>query len=552
MVAATDEPANLSQNTAQPNVQTLAGSRLRSMFVDAHALLERHVAALNAINVFPVPDGDTGTNMHLTMKAAIEAMNALEVTDAPDVAKALAHGALMGARGNSGVILSQILRGFARRLDGEANVDGATLAGALASASDDAYAALAEPREGTILTVIRAAADAASADHLNAGQVLANAAAAAHAAVEQTPELLPTLKEAGVVDAGGLGLAILLEGLSRSFHGETLDVDLTPEMPDAAGWQSQAASLHDARHGTAGYCTEFVVGGATTSAEKVRSHLQQFGDSLLVVGDESLLRVHVHTATPDDALAYGRTLGDVSQVKVDNMEQQVLEFASKEATTLADIGVVAVAEGPGIEAAFRSIGVTQLIEGGQTMNPSAGEILKAIGACPQDHVIVLPNNSNVIAAAEQAAAEADKAVAVVPSKSIPQGMAAVLALNSDLSFDENVGSMSRATTSVRSAEVTRSVRATVISGRKIRAGQAIGIIEGDLTVVSTNVAQAVHDSITEMNPTRSSLLTVYSGADVRQHEAEALVQELRERHPDLEVELVPGGQRHYSYLLSLE
>ena len=458
----------------------------------------------------------------------------------------------MGARGNSGVILSQILRGFARSLDGETNVGGATLAGALASAADDAYAALAEPREGTILTVIRAAADAASADHLNAGQVLANAAAAAHAAVEQTPELLPVLKEAGVVDAGGLGLAILLEGLSRSFHGKTLDVDLTPEIPDIAGWQSQAASLHDARHGTAGYCTEFVVAGAATDAGEVRSHLQQFGDSLLVVGDESLLRVHVHTATPDDALAYGHTLGDVSQVKVDNMEQQVLEFASKEAATLADIGIVAVAEGPGIEAAFRSIGVTQLIEGGQTMNPSAGEILEAIDACPQDHVIILPNNGNVIAAAEQAAAEAKKTATVVPSKSIPQGVTAVLALSPDQSFDENVGSMARAAAAVRSAEVTRAVRATVINGRKIHAGQAIGIVDGDLTVVSTDLEQAVHDSITEMDPARSSLLTVYSGADVRQHEAEALVRELRERNPDLEVELVPGGQRHYSYLLSLE
>jgi hypothetical protein len=234
------------------------------------------------------------------------------------------------------------------------------------------------------------------------------------------------------------------------------------------------------------------------------------------------------------------------------MEHQVQEFASKEATTLTDIGVVAVAEGQGIEAALRSVGVTQLIEGGQTMNPSAGEILEAIDACPQDHVIVLPNNGNVIAAADQAAAEAEKTVAVVPSKSIPQGVAAVLALSPDLSFDENVGSMARAATSVRSTEVTRAVRATVINGRKIHAGQAIGIVEGDLTVVSTDLEQAVHDSITEMDPARANLLTVYSGADVRQHEAEALVQELRERNPDLEVELVPGGQRHYSYLLSLE
>ena len=524
------------------------------MFRDAHQLLERHVGALNAINVFPVPDGDTGTNMHLTLRAAVDALEQSDADDVSGVTAALARGALMGARGNSGVILSQVLLGLSRGLGGKTEATGSDIVSALAEASDAAYAALAEPKEGTILTVMRAAAEA-TADAItdDPGRVLSLAVDAAHEAVERTPELLPVLKEAGVVDAGGLGLAIILDGLSRSLRGDTLDVDLAPDVPDTAGWQSQAATLHQAEHGSPGYCTEFVVSGHDIDSEEARTQIAALGGSLLVVGDATFLRVHVHTATPDDVLEYGRTLGEVSQVKVDNMEAQMRTFGGEPApSNVTDVGVVAVASGAGIEAAFRGVGVTKLVEGGQTLNPSAGDILAAIEACPQDQVVVLPNNGNIIAAAEQAAAQASKSAVVIPSRSIPQGVAAVLALSPDLSFEENSAAMEGAIAQVRSAEVTRAVRATTMDGQKIEAGQAIGIVDGKLSVVAHSIEEAVLESVTKMGPETASLLTVYSGSDVRAGDDDALADRLRKQQPNLEVELVRGGQPHYTYLLSLE
>jgi DAK2 domain fusion protein YloV len=555
MVTSSYEPTTQQRAATQPADDTLlTGSQLRKMFRDAHGLLERHVRALNAINVFPVPDGDTGTNMHLTLRAAVEAMEQSDTDDVSGVSAALARGALMGARGNSGVILSQVLLGFSRGLDTKSEASGSDIASALAEASDAAYAALSEPKEGTILTVARAAAVAAgNAETDDSGEILSLAVDAAHEAVERTPELLPALKEAGVVDAGGLGLAIILDGLSRSLQGVTLEVDLAPDVPDTAGWQSQAATLHQTEHGTPGYCTEFVVSGGDIDAEVARSHIATLGSSLLVVGDETMLRVHVHTATPDHILDYGRTLGEVSQVKVDNMEMQLQAFADETASAnVTDVGVVAVTSGAGIAAAFRGVGVTQLVEGGQTLNPSAGELLAAIEACPQDQVVVLPNNGNIIATAEQAAAEADKHAVVIPSRTIPQGVAAMLALSPDVSFKDNSAAMERAITQVRSAEVTRAARATTIDDQQIDAGKAIGIVDGKLNVVSQNIEEAVLACVVEMGPEAGMLLTLYSGSDVRAGDDDALANRLRDEQPELEIEVVRGGQPHYAYLLSLE
>ncbi len=533
----------------------LDGALLRALFADSSALLHRHVEAINAINVFPVPDGDTGTNMHLTLRAGIEEIDRQPDESAEAVMQALAHGALMGARGNSGVILSQVLRGLAAALSSGNEADGRALAQALSAAADAAYGALSEPVEGTILTVVRAAADAVVHDPpARVEAVLSKAAAAASDAVARTPELLPVLKDAGVVDAGGLGLAIILEGMRRSLLGEPLDVDLAPEQALRAGWQSEAASMHRAEHGESGYCTEFMVTNGGLDPADVRGRLSALGTSLLVVGEGNLLRVHLHTARPDDALAYGRTLGELSQVKVENMEAQIDRFASGQppVPVTETLDVVAVAAGEGIEAAFRSVGVTHLVSGGQTMNPSAGEILQAIDACPADQVVVLPNNSNIIATARQAAERSRKMVAVVPSRSVPQGVAAVLALNPDLPFQDNADAMEHALASVRSAEVTRAVRATVIEGRRIEIGQAIGIVDGALSVVTSDVEAAVHACVEEMLSTEASLLTLYIGRDVRDEDAAALAESLRAQHPEIEVELVRGGQPHYPYILSLE
>jgi DAK2 domain fusion protein YloV len=535
-------------------IATIDGLLFRRLCSDACALLHRHIAALNAINVFPVPDGDTGTNMHLTLRAGIDELASTDGTAVSDAARALAHGALMGARGNSGVIFSQVLRGLDSALAGREQADGAALTAGFSMAVDAAREAISQPKEGTILTVIRDVAEALDRERPeSAEQALSTATTAAYASVERTPELLPVLKEAGVVDAGGLGLAIILEGLLRSLRGQPLDVDLAPEGVVNQAWRAEGA-LHQSTHGERGYCTEFIVSHPSAAANDARERLGALGTSLLVVGSDNLLRVHLHTEDPDSAIAYGRSLGDVSHVKVDNLEAQIERFVA-DATpppVASTIDVVAVAAGAGIEAAFRSVGVTHLVRGGQTMNPSAGEILAAIESCPAAEVVVLPNNNNIIAAAEQAAKESTKRVAVVPSRSLPQGVAAVLALNRDLSFEANTETMQRALASVRSAEVTRAVRATTLDGRAVAVGQAIGIVEGTLRVVADDLPAAARRCVDEMLWDEASLLTVYSGEDVRDADAEALVESLRGQYASLEVELVRGGQPHYPYILSLE
>jgi DAK2 domain fusion protein YloV len=383
--------------------------------------------------------------------------------------------------------------------------------------------------------------------------VLETAVVAAKAAVDRTPELLPVLKEAGVVDAGGLGLAIVLEGLLRSLRGDPLDVDLAPQAAVEAGWRSEAATLHRAEHGESGYCTEFIVSGRGFDRAAADEQLSRLGTSLLLVAGDDLLRVHIHTSRPDDALAYGRSLGELSHVKVDNLETQIREFASMPAQPVAgNIGLVAVAAGAGIEDAFRSMGATNIVSGGQTMNPSAGEILAAIEECPAGQVIVLPNNKNIVAGAQQAAEQSAKRVAVIPTRSIPQGVAAALAMNTDATLEENTEAMTRALAAVRSAEVTRAVRATTIEGRHVEVGQAIGLIDGALRVVAEDVATAAEQCADEMYFPEAGLLTVYAGEDARDEDARTLVAALRARYPALEIELVKGGQPHYPYMLSLE
>ncbi len=528
------------------------GPLLRKLFVDAGELLHRHVEALNAINVFPVPDGDTGTNMHLTLQSGIQELT--EGLGVSESATALSHGALMGARGNSGVILSQVLRGLDSALAGHEQADGPALAAAFAAGALAARAAISQPREVTLLTVVRDVAQAVGREQpATAEDTLAIAAAEAHASVERTPDLLPVLKEAGVVDAGGAGLAIILEGLLRSLRGQPLDVDLSPASAVRAEWRA-ADALHQSAHGERGYCTEFVVSGPRADANAAREQLAATGTSLLVVASDELLRVHVHTNDPDAAIAYGRTLGEVSRIKVDNLESQIERFSAgtPPAPVASTLDVVAVAAGDGIEAAFRGVGVTHLVRCGQTMNPSTGEILKAIESCVADDVIVLPNNKNIVASAQQAAKESSKHVALVPSRSLPQGIAAALALNRDLSFAANAEAMERALSSVRSAEITRAVRATTIDGRAVSVGQAIGVVDGTLRVVEDDLPAAVRGCIDAMMSDEASLLTMYRGEDVRQGDADALADSLRQQYPSIEVELVRGGQPHYPYILSLE
>lgn len=549
-------PVDSSSTGQAANAPSAAvdGPLFRRLLSDATDVLHRHIEALNAINVFPVPDGDTGTNMHMTVRAAVDEMLGTADSDLSSAVKALSHGALIGARGNSGVILSQVLRGFEIALAGRDAADGPAFTAAFTASVSLAQQAISQPKEGTLLTVVRDVAQALERDRpATADEALATATVEAQASVQRTPELLPVLKEAGVVDAGGAGLAIILEGLVRSLRGQALDVDLSPKSGVRAGWSAEG-SLHESTHGERGYCTEFVVTQPIAEAALARKELETMGSSLLVVDNQAMLRVHVHTEDPDGVIAYGRTLGEVSHVKVDNLEAQVERFvaAGPKAPVATTIDVVAVAAGPGFESVFHGMGATHLVSGGQTMNPSAGEILEVIEACPASDVILLPNNKNIIASARQAAEKSSKRVAVVPSRSLPQGVAAVLALNRDLTFDQNAEAMNDALTAVGTAEITRAVRATVLDGRHVAEGQAIGIVEGVLTVVEDDLPAAVRSSVNIMATGESSLLTMYSGQDVRDQDAEALAAALRDEYPSLEIELVRGGQPHYPYILSLE
>jgi DAK2 domain fusion protein YloV len=542
-----------SSASEHDSAQTLEGPALFSAFEAGALALAVQRDALNAINVFPVPDGDTGTNMSLTMRAAADAA-AQDQSSCAAVAKAAAQGALMGARGNSGVILSQILSGFDTG-DPSASFDGKWIAEALERGRAAAYRVVSNPREGTILTAIMAAAEAAQSSATGGGDaagVVAAAAQAAQAATDRTPELLPVLKEAGVVDAGAQGLSVLLDGMARALRGESVAAAQGLGSIDAS-WLGATRRVHG-DGGRSGYCTEYIVSGSDLDSDEVRGRLAEMGDSLLVVGGGDFLRVHVHTHSPDQALAYGRSLGAVSQEKVEDMEAQFQELASAgdAAPVASAIAVVAVGAGEGIEALFTSLGAASVIRGGQTMNPSAGDIHDAIKAAGGDMTIVLPNNKNIALAAEQAARSMGGRVVVVPTRSIPQGVAALIAFNPEATVGENTTEMLESLKTVRTGEVTLAARPTTIGGLEVREGQPIGLIDGELAVARESVEEAARECVRLMSEGREGpLVTLYTGEDTTAASAEALAASLREEF-GCEVEVVAGGQPHYPYLIGVE
>lgn len=531
-------------------MKALDAASLRRAFAGAAAALEVQRDALNAINVFPVPDGDTGTNMSLTMRAAATTAAAAEEGGAHDVARAAADGALMGARGNSGVILSQILAGLAH--DEEAVFDGGGLSTALRRAKESAYGVVSQPREGTILTAIAEAAAAARLCALegeSAVEVLEAAAAAAQVAADASPDLLPVLKEAGVVDAGAQGLAVMLDGMLRGVLGEQAGAATDLGAIDAS-WLSATRRVHEDGE-AAGFCTEFVVRGEGLDLDEMRGRLSQLGESLLVVGGSSVVRIHVHTRVPDEAIAFGRELGVVSNEKVEDMEAQFRELATTPTATRG-LAVVVVAAGDGLAALFRSLGAAAVVHGGQTMNPSAGEIRDAIAAAGGRETIVLPNNKNIVLAAEQAASATGGRTTVIPTQNIPQGVAALVAMNPEGSMDENVAAMRAATEAVHSGEVTLAARGTRVNGLSVREGQPIGLVDGELVVAEETVADAVLACVGRLVAGREdALVTLYVGADETAEAAEAIAATARERF-SCEVEVVEGGQPHYACLIGVE
>lgn len=541
--------------------------------------LAAHRDAINALNVFPVPDGDTGTNMLLTLREAVAAGDAAARVDttAGVVASAIARGAFIGARGNSGVILCQMIGGFANAIAGCSSITGADVAAGLAEAQARAYRAVLEPVEGTMLTVIRVAAEHAAAASATAGapgleDVIAAALSGAEAALATTPELLDVLKAANVVDAGGQGVVHILEGLSRFAAGATSPASPSATRVDQAIADDMAfLDLMPAGHGTDayGYCINFVIlTDETMDFEAARARLGTFGRSVEVIGDDRALRVHLHGENPGPILGYAATLGQLDRIQIENMELQTRRLVAARAVRRAvsagtptglslpesqpsELAVLAIAPGSGLAAALRSMGAA-VIGGGQTMNPSTAEILAGINALLAAEVIVLPNNPNILLAAEQATRLTPKRVAVVPSRSVPQGLAALAAWAAGKPLAENVRKMTRALAHVRTVEVTRATRTATIDGLAVRPRQAIGFVDETLVAVGTNLIDVATTAAVAAGLDRAELITVFTGAEVRPEMASELRKALQHVAPDLSVEIIEGGQPHYPFVMSIE
>ncbi len=556
------------------------GRRLLAALEASAAWLDGHRAAVDALNVFPVPDGDTGTNMSMTLNAALREARESGGDRVGKVAERAAYGALMGARGNSGVILSQLLRGFARATHDAASLDAATLAAALTAAAETAGRAVMKPVEGTILTVAVAAARTAAASAAREDNPLAVLDATldeARAAVARTTAQMPLLKQAGVVDAGAQGYMLILEGFSRYLHDQTTQVE-------GGAATADSAPLHTAsvEHGEDyGYCTEFVIVGADLELAAIRERIAGMGTSLLVVGEPTLVRVHVHTEDPGRVLSYVAPLGQLHKIKIDNMQAQhdafvataekgdagapaagqpVGDVSTPPALTASYqqerekglVGIVAVAPGVGLAEIFRSLGTDLVVSGGQTMNPSTQELLAAIDELPQQDVILLPNNGNVRLAAEQACGLTRKRVTIVPARTLPQGMAALVVYSADADLTTNVATMTEAMAAVRTGEVTVAVRDAQLDGLSVRSGQALGLLDDEAVVVGVERDAVALDLMDKMGAAGGEILTMYYGADVTEQAAGALAATARERFGALEVEVVSGGQPHYPYIMSLE
>ena len=543
----------------------LRGQDLKTAFSSATGCLEGFRDAINALNVFPVPDGDTGTNMLLTMRSAVQAVEdaCLEDQDhsVSTVASALASGAFFGARGNSGVILSQILKGFSDALDGKELLASNDLESAFNLASVEAYNSVGNPVEGTMLSVIKGASEALQGLQTDAHTMWGTAYQAAQKALEKTPQQLPVLKEAGVVDAGGLGVVVLIGGLLQSIAG--------PEISKSNGLDSLSRFFGTADGGTKcgylettveeewGFCTQFIinrVGDRDLDISQVRNHFQETALSTVVVGNERNIRVHIHVDDTAPAISYAESLGSLSEIKIEDMDSQNNEFAAKSHGRPADcvaLALLPVAQGEGLARLFLDSGCAGVIEGGQTMNPSVQQIMDAARATGASDVIVLPNNSNVVLAAEQAAA-AEPTIHVIPTKSVPQGVAALLVFNPEASWRENIESMSGSLDEVTSIEVATAVRGASIGGVEVVDGQYIGMLEGQLVVADDDPEQALLLTLNLAGLSGDAIVTIYCGEFKTSDDAELVTSGLEDEFPGIQVDLIEGGQPHYLYLASIE
>lgn len=542
--------------------KTINGTMLKSMIITAARLLEINRVKIDSLNVFPVPDGDTGTNMSLTIQSAVKELLNCKSNNVYDIVEAVSKGALRGARGNSGVILSQVLRGFCNSLRDVQTIDTKAFANALSNGAKVAYGAVSKPKEGTILTVARMVGEHAQSIRNKVKDFetfLQEIIKKGDEAVALTPELLPVLKKAGVVDAGGKGLMCLYEGMYKALIGEVVDGDsLQISESEPAETVMNHADIMSLGAIEFAYCTEFFIVNIkkrTTLAdiEKLREKLMSIGDSVIVIGDLELVKVHVHTNQPGVALSNALELGEVDKVKIENMLEQNRALKKKYEEEKKDVAMLAVSVGDGLSAIFKDLMVDDIIEGGQSMNPSASEIADAAQRINADNIFILPNNKNIILAAEQAKSLVEgKTLHVIPTRSIPQGFAAALSFNPEVSAQENKANMLHALDNVTAGQVTYAVKNTRIDGFELSEGDIIGLDNKKILAKGTEVTQVVVDLIARLKSISDEIVTLYYGEDVKEEDAIALQTKLQELYPDCDIEINYGGQPIYYYIIALE
>ncbi|NLZ25301.1 MAG: DAK2 domain-containing protein [Clostridiales bacterium] len=546
-------------------MNTLRGDDFKKMIAGGVRNLDLNRSAIDDLNVFPVPDGDTGTNMSLTINSALRGVNAVQSDKLSELAVEFSKGALKGARGNSGVILSQILKGFAVVLADKDAMTTKDFAEALVQGTEIAYSAVTKPKEGTILTVVRVIAEVAASitkrKALDFEEFFPQILQAGKEILYKTPEMLPVLKKANVVDAGGMGLLTILTGFYNALMGVEMAAVEAPAALGKTDKQDEETELltNDYENITFAYCTEFFVtnmNDKTTLADidKLRDTLLKMGDCVLCLGDLDLVKVHVHTNTPDAALKAALKMGELTGVKIENMLEQHRALMAKKAEPKEKkpMGLVAISAGKGLDGIFKDLGCDFVVEGGQSMNPSVYDILNAIKKTEANHVFILPNNSNIILAAEQAKELADATVTVIPTKNIPQGIAAALAFDKFSTVEQNTESMNDSIKRIKTAEITYAVKNTRMNGFSVKVNDIIGINDKRIVAVGDNRNKVVKDTIGRTIDENIEMITLYYGEQVSEEEANALLEELNAAYPDLEFAAYFGGQPHYFYLISME
>ncbi len=541
------------------------GEHLYYMMSNAANKLELQSEYVNSLNVFPVPDGDTGTNMSMTFRAAVKEIEGMDNKNIGEVSKKLAKGALMGARGNSGVILSQILRGISKGLEGKEEADASEFANALLEGSKSAYKAVMRPTEGTILTIVRTAGEVAVAlKEDNITELMREVCRESKIMLDKTPEMLPALKKAKVVDSGGMGLLIILQGMQEALENGLKVTTGTPQAVKSSVAKAQRSETMSEEDIKFGYCTEFIILGDSNHAEEFKSKVINKGDSLVVVGYEDVIKVHIHTNNPGKVLEEAVKFGELSKIKIDNMREEhreMLEGMYEEAAETEEsvaagefkkYAFISVAMGEGMKNIFKDLGVDYVIEGGQTMNPSTQDMLEAIEKLNTEHIFILPNNKNIIMAANQAAEISDKDIRVIPTKTIPQGITCITMFNPEADVEENTEELKEAMEMVKTTSVTYAVRDTEVDGKEIKEGNILGLVEGKIKEVGEDPYKVAEDLIDSLVDEDSELITIFYGKDCEEEKVDALIEKLEGKYEDLDVQCYKGEQPLYYFIMSVE